>query len=79
MDGSHHEWLEGRGPRLVLIGYVDDATSRFFGRFYDYEGVYPAMDSLECYIRLHGLPVSIYLDKHRAHTRQRGSLVWTNS
>lgn len=28
MDGSHHDWLEGRGPRLVLIGYIDDATSR---------------------------------------------------
>jgi hypothetical protein len=27
VDGSHHEWLEGRGPRLVLMGYIDDATS----------------------------------------------------
>ncbi len=26
MDGSHHEWLEGRGPELVLMGYIDDAT-----------------------------------------------------
>jgi hypothetical protein len=40
MDGSHHDWLEGRGPKLVLMGYVDDAMSRFYGRFYDYEGVY---------------------------------------
>ncbi len=71
MDGSHHEWLEGRSPRLVLIGYVDDATSRFFGRFYDYEGVYPAMDSLKCYIHLHGLPVSIYLDKHSTYKTTR--------
>ena len=30
MDGSHHDWLEDRGPRLVLMGYIDDATSRFF-------------------------------------------------
>ena len=29
MDGSHHDWLEGRGPKLVLMGYIDDATSRF--------------------------------------------------
>lgn len=35
MDGSHHDWLEGRGPWMVLLGYVDDATSRFFGRFYE--------------------------------------------
>jgi transposase len=31
MDGSHHDWLEGRGPKLVLMGYVDDATSRVYG------------------------------------------------
>jgi len=64
MDGSHHAWLEGRGPRLVLMGYVDDAKNNFFGHFYGYEGVYPAMDSLERYISLCGLPRSLYLDKH---------------
>jgi len=26
VDGSQHDWLEGRGPRLVLLGAVDDAT-----------------------------------------------------
>jgi len=34
MDGSHHDWLEGRGPKMVLMGYVDDATGCFYGRFY---------------------------------------------
>ncbi|MGB2764258.1 MAG: ISNCY family transposase [Candidatus Aminicenantaceae bacterium] len=63
MDGSHHEWLEGRGPKLVFMGYIDDATNRVLGRFYDYEGIYPAMDSLEHYIGLYGLPHSLYLDK----------------
>ena len=43
MDGSHHDWLEGRGPKLVLMGYIDDATNKFHGRFYDYEGTMPAM------------------------------------
>ncbi len=38
MDGSHHDWLEGRGPELVFMGYIDDATNRVFGLFYDYEG-----------------------------------------
>ena len=28
MDGSHHDWLEGRGPACVLMGYIDDATGR---------------------------------------------------
>ena len=71
MDGSHHDWLENRGPRLVLMGYIDDATNRFFGHFYDYEGIYPAMDSLERYIRLNGLPVSLYLDKHSTYKTTR--------
>jgi hypothetical protein len=53
------------------MGYIDDATNRFFGRFYDYEGVYPAMDSFEHYIRLYGLPVSIYLDKHSTYKTTR--------
>src|SRR5512137_146330 len=71
MDGSHHDWLEGRGPRLVLMGYVDDATGRFYGRFYDHEGVYPAMDSLRRYIELYGLPLAIYLDKHSTYKTTR--------
>ena len=71
MDGSHHDWLEGRGPKMVLMGYVDDATGVFYGRFYDYEGVFPAMDSLERYIRHYGCPVSLYLDKHSTYKTTR--------
>lgn len=71
MDGSHHEWLEERGPKLVFMGYIDDATNRVFGRFYDYEGIYPAMDSLECYIRRYGLPHSLYLDKDSTYKTTR--------
>ncbi len=33
MDGSHHDWLEGRGSKMVLMGYVDDATGCFFWSF----------------------------------------------
>jgi hypothetical protein len=32
MDGSHHPWFEDRGPACVLMGYVDDASGRTFGR-----------------------------------------------
>jgi hypothetical protein len=71
MDGSHHNWLESRGSELVLMGYVDDATSDFFGRFYSYEGIYPAMDSFQRYIDRHGLPVSLYLDRHSTYKTTR--------
>ncbi len=67
LDGSHHDWLEGRGPRFVLMGYIDDATGRFYGRFYGYEGTMPAMDSLKGYIRQYGIPKSIYLDRHSTY------------
>lgn len=64
MDGSHHDWLEGRGPWLVLMAYKDDATGEVFARFYDYEGTSPAMASFKCYVLKYGLPHSIYFDKH---------------
>jgi transposase len=67
MDGSHHDWLEGRGPELVLMGYIDDATGNVFGRFYDYEGTVPAMDSFKRYALKYGLPQSVYLDKHSTY------------
>lgn len=67
MDGSHHDWLEGRGPKLVLMAYIDDATNYVYARFYDHEGTFPAFDGLKRYIRLRGIPCSIYLDKHTTY------------
>ncbi len=67
VDGSHHDWLEGRGPWLVLMGYIDDATNEVFARFYDYEGTIPAMDSFYRYTKRYGLPHSIYLDRLEAY------------
>jgi len=67
MDGSHHDWLEGRGPRLVVMGYIDDATSRIYGRFYEYEGTIPAMDSFKRYCLKYGIPQSVYLDCHSTY------------
>jgi hypothetical protein len=64
VDGSHHDWFEGRGPECVFMGYIDDATGKPFGRFYPYEGTLPAMDSFVRYAKKYGIPVSIYLDKH---------------
>lgn len=71
MDGSHHDWLEGRGPERVLMGYIDDATNNVYGRFYDYEGTMPAMDSFKGYVRKYGLPVSLYLDRHTTYKSTR--------
>ena len=67
MDGSHHDWLEGRGPELVIMAYIDDATSTAYARFYDYEGTVPAMDSFKDYIEQYGIPQSLYLDRHSTY------------
>jgi transposase len=71
MDGSHHDWLEGRGPRMVMMGYVDDATGKAFARFCEYEGTLPAFDGLLGYAKKYGLPCSIYLDKHTTYKSMR--------
>jgi transposase len=67
IDGSHHDWFEGRGPICVFMGYIDDATNTVHGRFYDYEGTIPAMDSMKRYIKRYGIPKSVYLDKHTTY------------
>ena len=68
MDGSHHAWFEERGSACVLMGYIDDASSRVYARFYEYEGTLPAMDSFKRYILRHGLPLSVYFDRHSTYT-----------
>jgi transposase len=67
MDGSHHDWFEGRGPACVFMGYIDDATGTVFGRFYGYEGTVPAMDSFMRYTKNYGLPLAVYLDRHTTY------------
>jgi transposase len=67
LDGSHHDWFEGRGPRCVLMAYIDDASSRVFARFYEYEGTIPAMDSFRRYVTHYGLPLALYTDQHTTY------------
>ncbi len=67
IDGSHHDWFEGRGAKCVLMGYIDDATGNVFGRFYGYEGTIPAMDSFKRYTMKYGIPVKVYVDRHTTY------------
>jgi hypothetical protein len=67
LDGSHHDWLEGRGPRCVLMAYIDDASSRVLARFYEYEGTIPAMDSFQRYVTRYGIPLAVYADRHTTY------------
>jgi transposase len=61
-DGSEHDWLEGRGPRMVLLVMIDDATSKVVARFYPAETTEGYMDLLTRYIGKHGRMVAMYTD-----------------
>ena len=71
MDGSDHDWLEDRGPRMDLIGYIDDATNFVYARFYKSEGTFSAMDSFRRYSCKYGVPASLYVDRHSAYKTTR--------
>ena len=63
LDGSHHDWFEGRGPRCVLMVMVDDATNQMRARFFEQETTRASYDVLENWVRKHGLPASLYVDR----------------
>ena len=63
MDGSWHDWLEGRGGWCCLMVLVDDASGRVFARFYEKETLEAAFDVLERYAAKHGLPRALYVDR----------------
>ncbi|MEI7903745.1 MAG: ISNCY family transposase, partial [bacterium] len=63
MDGSAHDWFEGRRASCVLFVMIDDATGRVFCRFYEAEDTASAFDLLGRYVRKYGLPMGLYVDK----------------
>ena len=64
VDASCHDWLEGRGPILTLVGAKDDATGYFWGRFVPAETTWSYMNLMKEIFLTHGLPLSLYYDRH---------------
>ena len=65
IDGSPHDWFEGRAPRCTLIIFIDDATNRVLAAvFVPVEATEAYMTTLRSYIMKHGRPVALYADKH---------------
>ncbi|HEX9912978.1 MAG TPA: ISNCY family transposase [candidate division Zixibacteria bacterium] len=63
-DTSDHDWLEGRGSRLYLIGGVDDATSKVAGAaFVLTDGVRENMEVFKGIVQKRGIPLSVYVDR----------------
>lgn len=77
IDGSPHDWLAGRGPRLTLLAAIDDATGAIAG------AVWRAREDSRGYLELlaqvvttHGCPEAVYHDRagifvHHDHERER--------
>lgn len=67
LDGSRHDWLEGRGPWLTLVGAIDDATGVVVGAtFRDHEDAAGYLTILRQVVASHGLPLAVYRDGHGA-------------
>jgi len=65
IDGSPHDWFEGRAPKCTLIAFIDDATSQIMEmRFVPAETTDAYMQCLHRYLERHGRPVALYSDKH---------------
>ena len=65
IDGSDHDWLEGRGPRLTLIAAIDDATNEVpYALFRDEEDATGYFLLVRHIATSHGLPMALYADRH---------------
>lgn len=65
IDGSPHDWFEGRGLRCTLIAFIDDATSRVMAAgFVPVESTQAYLDALHAYVGAYGCPAALYSDRH---------------
>jgi hypothetical protein len=64
IDGSRHDWLEGRGPRFTLVGAMDDASGRILAL------VVRDHEDLHGYFALFGQP---------ACARSKGTVTWSRA
>lgn len=70
IDGSPHDWLEGRGPRCCLIAFIDDATSGVMSaRFAPVESTAAYLSLLQDYVLAYGVPGALYSDRHSIFTK----------
>lgn len=77
VDASRHDWLEGRGPSLTLLGFADDATSKVPYALFreEHEDAAGYLRLFRGQVEQHGVPLSIYRDQHG--TMQRNDKNWS--
>lgn len=70
LDGSFHDWYQGRGPVGCLMNMVDDATSTVEARLGDQETIWAAAHVLRQWIGKHGVPLALYTDWKNVYARE---------
>lgn len=71
MDGSAHDWFEGRRDKCILLASIDDATSRIFLRFTEHEDTRNLMQFSRTYLHKFGKPGCFYVDKDSIYVTNR--------
>ena len=65
VDGSPHDWFEGRAPKCTLLVFIDDATGKLLHlEFVKSESTQAYFAAVRHYLEKHGRPVTFYTDKH---------------
>lgn len=75
MDGSHHDWFEGRREWAVLMVMIDDATNFTYAGFFEAETTEAAMTMVCHYVKRHGLPRSFYVDRDSIYRVNREATI----
>lgn len=64
IDGSHHDWFEGRAPKCVLMVFIDDSTSTITGlHFAKSESLEAYFKTFEKHLKAYGVPLFLYGDR----------------
>lgn len=71
MDGSIHDWFEGRRGHAVLMVMIDDATSRVWAQFFERETLEAAWTMSRQWLESYGLPRALYVDRHSIYRNER--------
>lgn len=71
MDGSDHDWFEGRGAKCILLASIDDSTNRIFLRFTEHEDTRNLMLFSREYLKKFGRPRAFYVDKDSIYITNR--------
>lgn len=75
MDGSHHDWFEGRREWACLMVMIDDATNFTYAQFFEEETTVAAMTTFGRYVQQHGLPHSLYVDHDSIYEATRSATI----